>query len=318
MQSSIAAINSFERQLADDGTIILKYFLHISKEEQRRRLDERERNLLTSWMITKGDWDFHHHYDSYKPVIEEFIIDTDKPYAPWIIIEATDSNYARLKLYSTAVKRLKKHLDQIERNGKQGGMINGKNNIQKPQKTVVKRKSEAPVEYSRPEYEKQLLRCQEKVRDIQYLLYKRKSPLIIVYEGWDAAGKGGNIMRLVRLMNPRGYDVVSITRPDQTELDHHYLWRFYQRFPKAGHITIFDRSWYGRVLVLASISSTASSYSFHFARFLQSSSVIFHCLRGSSWRSWNLLSCSSLLTSSQNLMRPPPAPMYACSISLIS
>jgi polyphosphate:AMP phosphotransferase len=249
MQSSITAINSFERQLADDGTIILKYFLHISKEEQRRRLDERERNLLTSWMITKGDWDFHHHYDSYKPVIEEFIQETHKPYAPWTIIEATDSNYARLKLYSTVVKRLKKHLDHIERKGKQGGIHNGENNIGKPQKTVVKRKSEAPVAYSRPEYEEHLVRCQEKVRDIQYLLYKRKIPLIIVYEGWDAAGKGGNIMRLVRLMNPRGYDVVSITRPDQTELDHHYLWRFYQRFPKAGHITIFDRSWYGRVLV---------------------------------------------------------------------
>ncbi|MDD1709190.1 MAG: polyphosphate:AMP phosphotransferase [Methanoregulaceae archaeon] len=249
MRSSITAINSFERQLADDGAIILKFFLHISKEEQRRRLDERERNLLTSWMITKGDWDFHHHYDSYKPVIEEFIQETHKSYAPWTIIEATDSNYARLKVYSTVVKRLKKHLDQIERYGKQGGMNNGKDNIQKPPKTVVKRKSEAPVEYSRPEYEKQLVQCQEKVRDIQYLLYKRKLPLIIVYEGWDAAGKGGNIMRLVHLMNPRGYDVVSITRPDQTELDHHYLWRFYQRFPKAGHITIFDRSWYGRVLV---------------------------------------------------------------------
>jgi polyphosphate:AMP phosphotransferase len=249
MRSSIAAINSFERQLADDGAVILKFFLHISKEEQKRRLDERERNLLTSWMITKGDWDFHHHYDSYLPVIEEFIGETDKPYAPWTIVEATDSNYTCLKVYSTIVKRLKKHLDRIESGREREGKSNEKNGSIKHTKTVVKRKSAAPAEYSRQEYEEQLVRCQEKVRDIQYLLYKRKIPLIIVYEGWDAAGKGGNIMRLVRLMNPRGYDVVSIARPDQTELDHHYLWRFYQRFPKAGHITIFDRSWYGRVLV---------------------------------------------------------------------
>ena len=80
-------------------------------------------------------------------------------------------------------------------------------------------------------------------------MYKRKIPLLILYEGWDAAGKGGNIMRLLRHMNPRGYDVVPIGAPDQTELDHHYLWRFYTRFPKSGYVTIFDRSWYGRVLV---------------------------------------------------------------------
>ncbi|MCC7469147.1 MAG: polyphosphate:AMP phosphotransferase [Burkholderiaceae bacterium] len=246
---SIDSINSFERQLADDGTVIIKFFLHISKEEQKRRLDEREGNLLTSWMITKGDWDFHHHYDSYLPVIELFIEGTDKSYAPWTIVEATDSNHTCLKVYSTIVKRLRKHLDRIEINGKSEGKNNGKNGIIKPLKTTVKRQSAPQVVYSRPEYEKHLVRCQEKVRDIQYLLYKRRIPLIIVYEGWDAAGKGGNIMRLVHLMNPRGYDVVSTARPDQTELDHHYLWRFYQRFPKAGHITIFDRSWYGRVLV---------------------------------------------------------------------
>lgn len=249
MRSSIATINEFERQLADDGTIILKFFLHITKEEQRRRLNERERNLLTSWMITKGDWDFHHHYDSYLPVIEEFIEETDKPYAPWTIIEATDSNYTCMKVTSTVVKRLGKHLDRMGDGRRPEGKSTGKNGSIKPLKTAVKRRSAAPVEYSKTEYEEQLTLLQEQVRDVQYLLYKRKIPLLIVYEGWDAAGKGGNIMRLVRLMNPRGYDVVSIARPDQTELDHHYLWRFYQRFPKAGHVTIFDRSWYGRVLV---------------------------------------------------------------------
>jgi polyphosphate kinase 2 (PPK2 family) len=113
----------------------------------------------------------------------------------------------------------------------------------------MRRASEAPETYTREGYQKKLFEYEDRIRDIHYLLYKRKLPLIIVYEGWDAAGKGGNIMRLVRHMNPRGYDVVPVGRPDQTELDHHYLWRFYQHFPKAGHVTIFDRSWYGRVLV---------------------------------------------------------------------
>ena len=249
IRHAISTINNFERQLSDDGAIILKFFLHISKEEQRRRLDEREKDALTSWMITKGDWDFHHHYDDFFPIIERYIAETDTSAAPWTIVEAADSNYTRLRVFATVIKNLEKKLARIEHNGGNGGKNSHRNDIIKPPRTVVKRKSKAPVGYTKREYEELLVQAQDRARDIQYLLYKRKIPLIIVYEGWDAAGKGGNIMRLVRHMNPRGYDVVSVGRPDQTELDHHYLWRFYQRFPPAGHITIFDRSWYGRVLV---------------------------------------------------------------------
>lgn len=242
---SISTINNFERQLADDGTVILKFFLHISNEEQKRRLDERENNPLTSWLITKGEWDFHHHYDLYTPIIEQFIAETDHPHAPWTVVEATDQNYTVLKVYSSVIKTLEKRLDRLASPKKS----NNKNEIIKPKKVEVKRRSKAPEEYTKPEYERLLLEYQDKIRNIHYLLYKRRIPLIIMYEGWDAAGKGGNIMRLVRHMNPRGYDVIPIGPPDTTELGHHFLWRFYNRFPHAGHIAIFDRSWYGRVLV---------------------------------------------------------------------
>ena len=245
IKRSISTINNFERQLSDDGTIILKFFLHISKEEQRKRLTARENDPLTSWMITKGEWDFHNQYDSYLPIIEQFSEETDHPYAPWTVVEATDKNHATLRVYSTVIKALEKRissLDSREKNHK-------KNDIIKPKKNDVKRRSEAQASYTKTEYEKKLLEYQGRIRNIHYLLYKRKVPLVIVFEGWDAAGKGGNIMRLVRHMNPRGYDVIPIGRPDITESHHHYLWRFYTRFPKAGDVTIFDRSWYGRVLV---------------------------------------------------------------------
>jgi polyphosphate:AMP phosphotransferase len=245
MHRSIGLINSFERQLSDDGTILLKFFLHISAEEQNKRLGERERNALTSWMITKGDWDFHYQYELYKPVIEQFILETDHPSAPWTIVEATDSNHTILKVYTTVIKVLEKRLERLTENGRDSR----KNETVRPKKTEVKRKSRAPVEYTKQEYETLLLEYQDRIREIHYRLYKRKIPLIIVYEGWDAAGKGGNIMRLVRHMNPRGYDVVPVGRPDQAEQNHHYLWRFYNRFPRAGHVAVFDRSWYGRVLV---------------------------------------------------------------------
>ncbi len=249
LKHTIGTINSFERQLTDNGVILLKFFLHISEEEQKRRLDEREKDPLTSWMITKGDWNFHRHYEMYKPIIEQFIEETDLPHAPWTVVEATDRNYTTLKVYSTVIKTLEKRISKIEAESKKDGKNNGKIDIAKVKKADVKRRSKASAEYSKEEYEKLLLQYQDRVRDIHYLLYKRNIPLIIVYEGWDAAGKGGNIMRLVRHMNPRGYDVVPVSRADQTELDHHFLWRFYQQFPKAGHVTIFDRSWYGRVLV---------------------------------------------------------------------
>ncbi|MCQ8893734.1 MAG: polyphosphate:AMP phosphotransferase [Methanolinea sp.] len=245
IKRSISDIRTFERQLTDDGTVLLKFFLHISKEEQKKRLKERERSALTSWMITQGDWDFHRHYDEYLPVIEEYIRETDTPNAPWIVIGATDPNYTRVKVYSTVIRTLETVLSERKVNGEKKADIK----IKKPPRSPVKRESRPPLKYSRPEYEALLQEYQDKVRDTQYMLYKRKIPLIIVYEGWDAAGKGGNIMRLVHPMNPRGYDVVPVSRPDRTELDHHYLWRFYRRFPPAGHITIFDRSWYGRVLV---------------------------------------------------------------------
>jgi polyphosphate:AMP phosphotransferase len=245
IKRSISTINNFERQLSDDGTIILKFFLYISKEERRKQLNARENDPLTSRMITKGEWDFHNQYDSYLPIIEQFIEETDHPYAPWTVVEATDKNHATLRVYSTVIKALEKRissLDSREKNHK-------KNDIIKPKKNDVKRRSEAQASYTKTEYEKKLLEYQGRIRNIHYLLYKRKVPLVIVFEGWDAAGKGGNIMRLVRHMNPRGYDVIPIGRPDTTELGHHYLWRFYTRFPKAGDVTIFDRSWYGRVLV---------------------------------------------------------------------
>ncbi len=238
VKQSIVQINQFERQLADDGTIILKFFLHISKEEQKKRLDEREHNALTSWMITKGEWDFHNQYDTYLPVIEEFIEGTDRPYAPWMVVEATDRNYMILKVFSAVIKAIGKNLAA---SGEKSREKNGNSEISKPKKVEVKRRSSPAVTVTRPEYEQDLPTFQEQVRDIQYHLYKRKIPLIIVYEGWDAAGKGGNIMRLVRLMNPRGYDVIPIFRPSEPEDSYHYLRRFIRHFPRAGHLTIFDR-----------------------------------------------------------------------------
>ena len=99
------------------------------------------------------------------------------------------------------------------------------------------------------EYREELHILQDKLGRLHNRLYRKQVPVIIVYEGWDAAGKGGNIKRVAGALDPRGYEVLPIASPEPHEKARHYLWRFWKRLPKTGHIAIFDRSWYGRVMV---------------------------------------------------------------------
>jgi AMP-polyphosphate phosphotransferase len=246
LEGRVHAINTFERQLTDDGTVIIKIFLHISREEQKSRLEERERNPLTAWLVTPSIWHVHHQYEKSIPVIDEFLEKTDTSCAPWNVIAATDRRYAILKVYSALVKALEKHVDA----GKEVRSGRGKEKgPARPKKYPVKRNSAPEDACTKDECQQQLNSLQIEMLELHYLLFKRKIPLIIMYEGWDAAGKGGNITRIARYMNPLGYDVIPIAAPDQSEKEHHYLWRFIRHYPRAGHIAVYDRSWYGRVLV---------------------------------------------------------------------
>jgi polyphosphate:AMP phosphotransferase len=246
LRRRIAQINTFERQLCDDGTVILKFFLHITKEEQKARLEERERNPLTAWLVTPSIWNIHRHYDDSLPLIDDFIEKTDTDCAPWTLVEAMDRKFAILKVYSTIVKVLEK----TAREAQDGKQKKGKaKEIVKPKKNPVKRHSSAEKIFSKDELQEIFSTLQIEMLELQYLLFKRRIPLMVVYEGWDAAGKGGNITRVTRFMNPLGYYVVPISAPTEHEKDYHYLRRFIKHFPTGGDIAIFDRSWYGRVLV---------------------------------------------------------------------
>ena len=99
------------------------------------------------------------------------------------------------------------------------------------------------------EYQKQLEECRDKLQELHNEVYRKKIPVTIAYEGWDAAGKGGNIKRLTSALDPRGYEVHPIASPTPDVINRQYLWRFWRRLPKTGHIAIFDRTWYGRVMV---------------------------------------------------------------------
>lgn len=249
-ESAYDDIRSFERQLADDGTLIIKFFLHISKKEQKKRLDKLANNQSTSWKVSDKDWEHHKLYEEYLNVYGEMIERTDTEYAPWSIIEANDKKFAKLKIYTTVVESMERMLEKVKetRKAKASKAATGKLDINSTASSILNG-IDLSQTIDKAEYTKKLKKYQERIRDIEYGIYTKRIPIIIVYEGWDAAGKGGNIKRVVEKLDPRGYEVTPVAAPNDVEKSHHYLWRFWKSLPKAGHIGIFDRSWYGRIMV---------------------------------------------------------------------
>ncbi|HPB31597.1 MAG TPA: phosphate--AMP phosphotransferase [Candidatus Sumerlaeota bacterium] len=248
LEQAFRDIRAFERQIADDGAVIIKFFLHISQKTQKKRFDKLRSNHATAWRVSKDDLRRHRKYETYLAATEQMIAETDCAHAPWTIVEAHDERHAHLKILKTAVEALSRTLTE-----KSGSSDAGTS----PVPHASGGESSAPILDStdmsltldREEYEKRLKKGQKQLRDLEHEIYIRRIPVIIVYEGWDAAGKGGNIRRLLEKLDPRGYDVIPVSAPDALENSHHYLWRFWTQVPKGGHIALFDRSWYGRVLV---------------------------------------------------------------------
>jgi len=242
-------ILSFERQLSDDGAVIIKFFLHISKAVQKRRLEKLRSDRVTKWRVTKEDLKRHKQYGDYLAATEEMLSHTDSDFAPWTVVEAHDQRFATLKIFNTVIRRLERRISALERSARRKPAKRKAKGI--PENLRVSILDQVPLSQSLEvdDYRDRLKKKQKRVRELEHMIYMKRIPVVIVYEGWDAAGKGGNIRRLTQNLDPRGYEVVPIAAPNGIELAHHYLWRFWKEMPKAGHITIFDRSWYGRVMV---------------------------------------------------------------------
>lgn len=173
---------------------------------------------------------------------------TDTEYAPWTIIEATDKDYAAMKILTTVADRLayalernsgkvkeaKKKQNQIPAERFQNGVLSG---------------IDLSKNLTKAQYKKELDKLQKRLSELHNELYRLRIPVVLGFEGWDAGGKGGAIKRLTSHLDPRGYQVNPTASPNDIEKVHHYLWRFWNNMPKAGHVAIFDRTWYGRVMV---------------------------------------------------------------------
>ncbi|MDP6125247.1 MAG: polyphosphate:AMP phosphotransferase, partial [Candidatus Latescibacteria bacterium] len=257
-QNAYQEISQFERQLVDDDMVVIKLFMHISKKELKRRLKWLEKNPAESWRVTPETWKNYKNYDDHLRVADEMLERTNTSDAPWTVVEATQRRYRRVKIIQTVSKAIEDGLELKRRRQEQRELHDTRFTEVDPATTTATALKDIPtildradlsVRLRKKEYNEELIGLQERLRDLEFECFKRRVPVVIAYEGWDAAGKGGNIKRVTELLDPRGYEVIPIAAPSSEERVHHYLWRFWRRIPKAGHIGIFDRTWYGRVLV---------------------------------------------------------------------
>ncbi len=244
VHEALTHIRRFETMLVQDGALILKFWLHLSKHEQHKRLKKLEQNENTKRSVSKQDWKKAKLYNEFVKAAEQAIRYTDSGDAPWILVEATDWRYRNLTVARTLLETLRKYLDAPPTAENHPPIVTPALNSTSILDTVDLTQS-----LTKKSYHEKLETYQGKLHRLAWEAYQKQCSTIIVFEGWDAAGKGGAIRRMTQAMDARLYRVNSIAAPTDEERAHHYLWRFWRQISRAGRVTIYDRSWYGRVLV---------------------------------------------------------------------
>ncbi|MCL2425349.1 MAG: polyphosphate:AMP phosphotransferase [Oscillospiraceae bacterium] len=257
-------IKSFEKTLVDSGMVLIKIFLHVSKDEQEKRLNSLAANPDTAWRVRKLDTKQNRKYKKTQLRFEHMLYATNHDAAHWTIVEANSSRFADVKVYRTVLSAMERAVHTKRHKStddvKSDFDVSATSNIatapeyDNPKHLIASNSRLAAVDLmnkalERSEYGNRLKSAQNELSRIHNEMYQQRQPAVIVFEGWDASGKGGAIKRTVAPLDPRGYKVAPFGAPNDIEKAHHYLWRFWNEVPKAGHLTIFDRSWYGRVMV---------------------------------------------------------------------
>ena len=242
-KSAYQEINEFERHLVDDGALILKYWLHFSKKDQKKRLVKFAKDPFEKWQVSPDVIKRQKKYDKYLVAVEQMLELTSTAHAPWSVIPARDSDFAAEKVFHHVIEGLSGALQKVNSNRSSIEIVERKISDNRLKSADLSKN------LTEEQYEKSLNEYQHELRELQFKIAEKKHSVILVYEGWDAAGKGGNIRRLTAKLDPRWFEVSAVSAPTEEEKNHHYLWRFWKRVPPAGMFSIFDRSWYGRVLV---------------------------------------------------------------------
>ena len=244
LRGALASSADFEKQLTDDDYVVVKFFVHVTKEAQRKRLTNLRRDPATAWRVSDGKMATIGEYEEAYRLYDNLLEGSDFSYAPWHLINGEDKRRANLKITETLVDALEKALHAKKDPAALAAAAKAQANS-----------SGAAVEVDhglvldQHEYKDRLKKQQKRLNKLEMEMYQARVPLILMFEGWDAAGKGGAIKRVAQALDARAYTIFPSPAPTKPELAHPHLWRYWTRLPKAGHVGIYDRSWYGRVLV---------------------------------------------------------------------
>jgi AMP-polyphosphate phosphotransferase len=281
---------AFERMLAEDGALVLKFWMHLGKAAQKRRLKSLEKDPLLSWRVGKQDWRNWKRYDLFIAAAERVMRRTGTGKTPWVIVEGEDPRFRSLSVLTTLRDAMRRHLAERSARGKlvtearasaeahRSAELAKVHHGRRALESKAAAEAAAAADHSglsrtrlgkggeirgltvldgldmskaldKDAYDEAL---KEARADLALLARKAKDKgvsTLLVFEGWDAAGKGGAIRRLTPALDARYYRIIPIAAPSDEEKAQHYLWRFWRHLPRAGRLTMFDRSWYGRVLV---------------------------------------------------------------------
>ncbi len=235
----------FERMLVDEGTLLLKFWFHLSKQAQHARLKALQADPKTRWRISDTDWERFKQYDKFREVSELALRRTSTGHSPWQLVEGSDPYYRYLTVGRTIADAVQRRLD--------GDKPVTPTQAALPEPPADGRTVLTALDYrqklSHKDYRHELDKYQGKLNLLMRHKKLAQRSVIAVFEGMDAAGKGSAIRRVVWPLDARHYRVIPIAAPTEEERAQPYLWRFWRHLPRLGRVTIFDRSWYGRVLV---------------------------------------------------------------------
>ncbi|MBT8461601.1 MAG: polyphosphate kinase, partial [Gemmatimonadetes bacterium] len=249
LEAQLDEINAFERTLAEDGYLFLKFWMHLGRDAQRERFEALESDPLQRWRVTRKDWEHWTMYDRFIRYSGYIIQRTDTEWAPWQIVEGADANHRSLTVGEALRDRIGERFeDRAVTAGDDDGEDEGPIGTELRPVTVLSA-LDTDKTIDKSTYRDELVRLQARLNRLYRVARERGRSTILVFEGWDAAGKGGAIRRITPALDSRDYQIVSTAAPTAEENDHHYMWRFWRHLPGAGRFLIFDRSWYGRVLV---------------------------------------------------------------------
>lgn len=249
LDSELSRIADMERMLALDGALVVKFWFHMSEKDQKAKFKKLTRDDHSRWKMMPDKKKLSEHYSRFESMGERIISQTDTGLSPWYLIEATDKRYRDMAVGQTLLEAIKTRLDNpLTVSADHITHSTSVPNLPSATRTLLDQVDmDKSVEEAR--YRAELKELQAELHALSWQAYKKKVSTVLVFEGSDAGGKGGAIRRITGAIDSRLYRTISVAAPTEEERAQHYLWRFWRNVPRAGRITLYDRSWYGRVLV---------------------------------------------------------------------